>query len=214
MKQPPYNIALWVKDLCVQRGNAIVADGISFHLQGGQALSLRGANGTGKTSIIRSLAGFASPYSGELHWQLDGQAIEQEDVSAHQIHFLGHESGLAGRLTVTENLNFWRACLGGHGPNNEELISRIGLTHHEHYRAHQLSAGQKRRLGLARLILCERGVWLLDEPDAALDKQAADLLGVLCQQHLARNGIIITAAHAGFTPPGADILQLKAEGND
>lgn len=169
--------------------------GVSFSVAAGEALLLMGPNGSGKTTLIRAIAGFIRPSAGTI--ALEGGAAERE--LAEQCHYVGHLTGVKASLTVAQNLAFWAAYLGDDArpaaERVEAALSDFGLAALAAYPAGLLSAGQKRRLGLARLGVTPRPIWLLDEPTVSLDAAATELLAGLIRRHLAGAGLVIAATH-------------------
>jgi len=197
-------ITLRAQDLCCQRGGRSVFEGLSFAVTSGQALIVTGRNGAGKSSLLRMIAGLLRVASGTL--SLDGGDTERS--IGEQAHYLGHNDALKPSLSVSENLSFWTAYLGGSG-RTEEALSAVGLESLVTLPAAYLSAGQRRRLSIARLISVPRPLWLLDEPTAALDVRAQDMLRELMTAHLAQGGMIVAATHL---PLGlADAAELRLE---
>ncbi|WP_306251452.1 heme ABC exporter ATP-binding protein CcmA [Parvularcula sp. IMCC14364] len=204
-----FQISLQIHDLGVERAGRHILAGVNFSVVPGDALVLRGTNGAGKTSLLRALAGFARVQEGEIRF-LDGpDIIHREDIAATHMHYLGHENGVSLKLTVLENIISWSQLLA---PRNRhraaDIIAQVGLSLMASERASRLSAGQKRRLALARLLIAPRAVWLMDEPATALDAAGQELLKDVCQQHRAKGGIIVLTAHEGFTLPNAQGLHL------
>ncbi len=185
---------------CVRGGREVLA-GLNFSVDGGEALAITGRNGAGKTTLLRLIAGLLEPASGRL--ELTGGA---PDTSvAEQAHYLGHRDALKPALSVRENLDFWYAFLGGRDAPAASALDAVGLGGLADLPAGYLSAGQRRRLGLARLIAAPRPIWLLDEPTAALDTAGQQRLGELMRTHLGGGGIIIAATHG---PLGIDAREL------
>src|SRR5246500_1868463 len=153
---------------CV-RGGRVVFAGLDFEAAKGGVLAVTGANGSGKTSLLRLIAGLLIPAEGAV--TLEGG--EAELTLPEQAHYLGHRDALKPALSVTENLSFWRDFLGGEVADTAESLRAVGLDHAVHLPAAYLSAGQRRRLSLARLLAVRRPIWLLDEPTAALDGAGA-----------------------------------------
>jgi heme exporter protein A len=189
---------------CMRGGREVFA-GLDFEASSGEVLAVTGANGSGKTSLLRLIAGLLFPAGGAI--ALDGG--EAELTLPEQVHYLGHRDALKPALSVLENLAFWRDFLGGEVFDAGESLASVGLGHATHLPAAYLSAGQKRRLSLARLLAVRRPVWLLDEPTAALDAAGQDLFVGLMRDHLARDGMIVAATHG---PLGIDARELKMGG--
>lgn len=192
-------LQLLADNLVVTRGERRVLDGVSFAVAGGEALVLTGANGAGKTTLIRVIAGFLEPGGGELKL-MGGDA---EISIGQRCHYIGHSNGLKSNLTVEENLGFWARYLGGDGSTSggervEMALDRFGLIDLHDIPAGYLSAGQKRRLGLARLLVAERPIWLLDEPSVSLDAGSVAVLAAVVNQHLGAGGIAVAATHVAL----------------
>jgi heme exporter protein A len=175
---------------CV-RGGREVFSGLDFEASSGEALAVVGPNGAGKTSLLRLIAGVLAPAGGSI--ALEGG--EDELTLAEQSHYLGHRDALKPALSVSENLRFWRDFLGGMTSDPAENLAIVELDHAARLPAAYLSAGQRRRLSIARLLTVRRPVWLLDEPTNALDTAGQKLFSTLMGDHLARGGLIIAATH-------------------
>lgn len=194
---------LVVEGLGVDRGGRPVLRGVSFSLQAGAALAVVGPNGAGKSTLLRTLAGLIQPIEGDV-------AFEGGDPDApprEAMHLLGHLDAVKGGLTVRRNLQFARDVLGGQG-DLDGALERVGLGHAVDLPGSVLSAGQRRRLALARLLAAPRPVWLLDEPTAALDGAGQKLLATLMAEHRAKGGIVIAATHAELGLDDGDVLEL------
>ena len=189
---------------CV-RGGQRVFSGLSFEVASGQALALTGPNGAGKTTLLRVIAGLLGGAEGTL--ELSGG--EAEASIGEQVHYVGHQDALKPALTVAENLQFWTAYLGGKSLPDAGLDT-VGLGALADMPAGYLSAGQRRRLALARLVCVTRPIWLLDEPTAALDSASQEKLGALMQGHLAGGGMIVAATHGPL--PIANSAELRLGG--
>jgi len=182
-----------------------VFSGLDFEASAGQALAVTGRNGSGKTSLLRLIAGLLTPDGGSI--ALEG--AEAELTLGEQAHYLGHRDALKPALSVEENLGFWRDFLGSEISDPGGSLAAVGLDHAAHLPAAYLSAGQRRRLSLARLIAVRRPVWLLDEPTAALDAGGQSMFAGLMRDHLARGGMIVAATHG---PLGIEAKELRIGG--
>jgi heme exporter protein A len=189
---------------CV-RGGREVFSGIDFEVSSGEALAVTGANGVGKTSLLRLIAGLLTAAGGLI--TLEGG--ETELTLPEQAHYLGHRDALKPALSVTENLCFWRDFIGGEAFDTGASLAAVGLDHATHLPAAFLSAGQRRRLSIARLLVVRRTVWLLDEPANALDAAGQSLFSAVMGDHLARGGLIVAATHA---PLGFPTRELRLGG--
>jgi len=186
------------------RGMRVVFRNAGFELRAGEALAVVGPNGSGKSSLLRLVAGLLPAAGGRI--ELAGG--EGDLTLPEQAHFQGHLDPLKPSLTVAENLAFWVAYLGG-GPAPAEALGRTGLGGLAGLPAAYLSAGQRRRLSLARLVAVWRPVWLLDEPTSALDAAGQGMLAELMRDHLARGGMILAATHG---PLGIEARELRMGG--
>lgn len=187
--------------ICV-RGGREVFSGLDFEVVSGEAVAVTGRNGSGKTSLLRLIAGLLIPAGGTI--VLDGGDADM--TLPEQCHYLGHRDALKPALSVAENLSFWADFLGGERGDAAESLATVGLDHAADLPAAFLSAGQRRRLSLARLLTVRRPVWLLDEPTNALDAAGQALFATLMREHLARGGLIIAATH---TPLGVTARELR-----
>jgi heme exporter protein A len=189
---------------CV-RGGREVFSGLDFEAVTGEAVAVIGPNGSGKTSLLRLVAGVLAPAGGAI--ELEGG--EAELTLPEQAHYLGHRDALKPALSVLENLIFWRDFLGGKAGDAGQSLAQVGLDHATHLPAAFLSAGQRRRLSIARLLSVSRPVWLLDEPTSALDTSGQAMFAGVMRDHLARGGMIVAATH---TPLGIEARELRIGG--
>ncbi|MDZ4096855.1 MAG: heme ABC exporter ATP-binding protein CcmA [Paracoccaceae bacterium] len=185
---------LSVTDLAVARGGVTVLEGVSFTLRAGSALVLRGPNGIGKTTLLRTVSGLQPAVAGGI--SAGGEAIA----------YGAHADGLKATLTVAENLRFWAAVYGTGAV--EPALATMNLANLRDRPAQNLSAGQKRRLGLARLLVTGRPVWVLDEPTVSLDLASVALFGTVLRAHLAGGGAALIATHIDLGLAEAELLDL------
>ena len=183
------SMKLIVENLACARGARVVLSHVGFTAAAGESVLLAGPNGSGKTTLLRTLAGFIRPREGEA--RLDGAAGELDECC----HYVGHLNGIKAGFTVDENLGFLASYLGGARDAVDAAAEAFDLEALRHVPAGFLSAGQKRRLGLARLVLAWRPVWLLDEPTVSLDVASQGLLADAVRDHAQAGGIIVAASH-------------------
>jgi heme exporter protein A len=195
-------------DLTIERGGRRVIAGLSFEAPEGAALIVTGPNGAGKTTLLRALAGFLPIVAGGF--ALEGG--DSERTVGEQAHYLGHADGVKSALTAGENLAFAGAVLGGDSSRSAQLaaLQALGLGHVIDFPARLLSAGQRRRVALARLTAAKRPLWLLDEPTTALDVAAQGALAAIMRAHLKDGGILVAASHTPLELDGAQELRLGA----
>lgn len=185
---------------CVRGGRGIFT-GLAFDISAGSALAVTGPNGAGKSSLLRIVAGLLPETSGEVI--LEGG--DADLTLGEQAHYLGHRDPIKGALTVHENLEFWNEFLGGAQTSVTDCLAAAGLSHAVDLPATFLSAGQRRRLSMARLLSVKRPVWLLDEPVSALDAEGQNLFGALMRAHLGDGGIIVAATHGPLGVPANEL---------
>lgn len=192
------------RDLACWRGERAVFAGLSFTLPPGGALLLVGANGAGKSSLLRLLAGLVPLAEGALLWQ-GADALADRVAHAARLRYLSHQDALKPSLSARENLSFYARLWGG---DVEAALEAVGLAELAELPARVLSSGQKRRLALARLALAPAPLWLLDEPTVGLDTASVERLGVLLAAHRAAGGAVLAATHLPLPLPGALELRL------
>lgn len=197
---------LVVEGLTCVRGGQRLFRGLSFGLEHGGAIVLTGPNGAGKTSLLRLLAGFLTPSEGRI--ALDGG----DGTAAEASHFVGHLDAVKGALTAKENLEFQRDLLDGNRAPVDSALDRLGIGALKHLPVDVFSAGQRRRLALARLFVAPRPIWLLDEPTAALDSAAQKTLTLLMNEHRAGGGMIVAATHTPLDLAGSREIALSNGG--
>jgi heme exporter protein A len=189
-----FSVQLVAENLTIERGGRVIVSGVSFAVAPGEALTLTGANGAGKTTVLRALAGFLPLAGGSIRLELG----DAEKSLAEQTHAVGHANAVKAHLTVGENVLFWSRFLGGEAGARERVTAALeafALSDLEDFPASYLSAGQKRRLGLARLLAAPRPVWLLDEPTVSLDSASTERLAKAANARTASGGIVIAATH-------------------
>jgi heme exporter protein A len=191
-------------DLTCQRGGREVFAGVSFSVASGEALTIVGRNGAGKSSLLRMVVGLVRIAHGRI--ALDGG--DPELNVAEQAHYLGHQDALKPSLSVAENLRFWSGFLGTGAADIAEPLAAVGLDTLADLPAAYLSAGQRRRLSIARILAVKRPIWLLDEPTSALDAAAQEHLAEFMRAHIAGGGLILAATHGALGLNDARELRL------
>ena len=174
------------------RGERLVFSGLDFTVEPGSVLALTGNNGSGKTSLLRVMAGLTHPIAGELAWH-DGSVADNPERHHNRIHFVGHLDAVKAALSVYENLQIWASLNGGTDKTISIAFKKMGLKGLENTPGRYLSAGQKRRVSLARLVASHAKLWLLDEPTIALDPASVDALRDLITEHRNSGGMTIVA---------------------
>ena len=201
-------MGLAVNDLALDRAGRRIVEGLSFELAAGRALVLRGRNGAGKSTLLRALAGLLPPAAGRI--ALDGADLARDaDAWTDRVAYAGHLDAVKPQLTVLENLGFWAAVLGAPPGADLAALDEAGLGPLADRPAYACSAGQKRRLGLARLLLAPRRLWLLDEPTVSLDAEASDRLAARVRAHCAGGGLAVVATHVALDLGPAATLALE-----
>jgi len=197
-------VRLEVKDLACRRSGRLIFSGLSFALAGGEALVVTGRNGAGKSTLLALLAGRLQPEAGTIRAEGIGEA-----TLAERLHWVGHRDALKSALTAEENLAFAQRLLGEPALAPREALEAVGLAHAAPLPVAYLSAGQRRRVALARLLVARRPLWLLDEPTSALDLASQGTLLRLMTEHLAGGGLLIAATHQALGIEGARELRIE-----
>jgi heme exporter protein A len=193
-------------DLSCIRDDRVLFEGLAFELVSGQVLLLEGKNGSGKTSLLRILCGFREPDAGQVFWC--GDAINDSQYYA-DMAYVGHLDGVKKELTVLENLKVSLA-LGRSGQYSiQQALTKVHLANYDDVLVQSLSAGQKRRLSLARLLITKNIVWILDEPFTSLDKQGIALIETLMFEHCANGGMIVLTSHHDIELHGVDVQRIN-----
>ncbi|MDD5059079.1 MAG: cytochrome c biogenesis heme-transporting ATPase CcmA [Sideroxydans sp.] len=206
MQQAPL---LEVKGLSCERGDHRLFSGLNFSLAAGELMQVQGANGSGKTTLLRTLCGFVRPVQGSVHWC--GQDIGEWDDDFHAgMCYLGHLNAIKDELSALENLQM-SAGLAGYTLSERQVVAalrRMGLQRREHLPVRVLSQGQRRRVALARLLVGDAPLWILDEPLTALDVGAVGLMQELIGEHLSKGGMAIFTTHQPLQVAGVETRQL------
>ncbi len=177
------------------RNDTVLFSGLNFKLYGGEMLQIQGANGSGKTSLLRILCGLTLPDKGEVHW--NGKNVHEDSHDyLRDLSYIGHANGVKTELTALENLMVARAmAVPKEAVSNCAALERAGLADYENTQARKLSSGQRRRLALARLMITDARIWILDEPFAALDDTGKKLVKEMLTEHAATGGATVVATH-------------------
>jgi len=186
-------MSLVIDNLSCRRGGRLVFDGLSARVDPGTAMTVRGPNGSGKSSLLRVLAALAPAVAGTARF--DDLALSERSAWQERVAYVGHQDAVKPALSVARNLRIWARLFGGTGDGVDAALDRFGLTPLADRPAAQCSAGQKRRLGLARLMVVSRPLWLLDEPTVSLDARASAALVELVARHVADGGTALIATH-------------------
>lgn len=197
------DFTLGAENLACRRGGRLIFEAVGFRLANGQALALTGRNGAGKSSLLALLCGRLRPESGSIRLAGLGERTLPEAA-----HVVGHRDGLKTALTAQENLDFAQSLLGDPALAALDALAAVGLRHAAALPVGYLSAGQRRRVALARLLVSARPIWLLDEPMAALDAASQAMLTGLMREHLAAGGAIVAATHGPLGLDGASELRI------
>ncbi|WP_455268813.1 cytochrome c biogenesis heme-transporting ATPase CcmA [Rahnella aceris] len=201
-------------DLSCVRDERTLFSGLSFTIEPGEMVQIEGRNGAGKTSLLRILAGLSSPDAGEVRWQ-GVSTRRQRDIFHQQLLYLGHQPGVKSVLTAFENLAFYLSVNGQTVRGNAsaeaiyQALENVGLLGYEDVTVGQMSAGQQRRVALARLWLSDAPLWILDEPLTAIDKQGVATLIALFEQHAQQGGMVLLTTHQDLQGVNRDVRKLR-----
>ena len=201
---------LIIENLACQRGDKMLFHHLNLQIQAGDFMQIEGHNGIGKTSLLRIVAGLAVPLEGKVRWNSE-EIFKQREAFNYDLLYLGHQSGIKPELNAWENLRFYQQI--SHCRQGDEILwnvlQTVGLLGREDIPAAQLSAGQQKRIALARLWLSEAPLWILDEPFNAIDKKGVAVLTTLFEQHAQRGGIVILTSHQEV--PSAQLKKINLE---
>lgn len=190
---------------CIRGGRTVFAD-LDFAVSSGETLVLRGPNGSGKSSLLRLMAGLSRPAAGEISW--DGEPAEDAEAHGARLHYVGHLDAVKPALTVAENLSVWAGLRGADGSGVDAALARFGLDRLAAIPARLLSAGQRRRLALARIAATPAPLWLLDEPTVALDTDAVATLRAAIAEHCGGGGVAVVSTHVELDIARTTTLEL------
>lgn len=193
-------------DLACIRDDRLLFESLSFQLKSGQVLLLEGKNGSGKTSLLRILCGFREPDEGCISW--GGHALNDSDFYAN-VAYVGHLDGIKKELTVLENLKMSLALSRPGSYSIDTALEKVHLSGYDDVLVQSLSAGQKRRLSLARLLITYNHLWILDEPFTSLDREGIKVIETLMQEHVSRGGMIILTSHHDIVLPQVDVKTIN-----
>lgn len=186
----------------------VLYSGLSFALQAGQVLVIEGRNGSGKTTLLRMLCGLRYPDEGEILWQ-ESPIERLRNQYYEQFAYLGHMDGVKKELTPVENLRVIAAMNYASGIDEDTALARVGLAGFEDLPAQQLSAGQRKRVALARLLVCDCPLWILDEAFTALDRDGVKILESLIATHIEAGGMVIMTSHQDVSLPAERIIKVS-----
>jgi heme exporter protein A len=194
-----------IKELAITRGERTLFSGMNLTLGAGEAAVLVGRNGAGKTSLLRAVAGLLRPIEGAIAFEGEAGPIETDTARAEHLHLLGHQDGLKSSRTAWEELRFQTLWTGGTEESARAAAKRFDLNRLLDLEVRRLSAGQRRRLALARLAASPRALWLLDEPMAPLDAGQREAFGAVMTEHLADGGMILASVHDPLPIPARQV---------
>lgn len=204
------------KNISINRGARRIIQGVNFSLTNGDLLIVTGENGSGKSTLLRALAGLLPYGEGSLHFDLPDEGRDDPMIIREHIHYLGHQNGMKPALSVRENLEFWQgystpgnADEGLDGMSITAALDFVELPHVLDLPFGYLSTGMKRRVSIAKLLITEKPVWIVDEPTAGLDAKSSAMFTGLCKDHCANGGILIAATHLPLGIDGAKTLEVE-----
>ncbi len=200
--------------LACERNGRVVFSGVDFVVKSGELAELRGPNGSGKSSLLRQVAGLVPVSGGGLTLDMGDDDSAGDQPLPQRCHYVGHQDALKPSLTVRQNLSFWVMLLGGGDGDVERALAAFGLPALSEVAVQFLSAGQRRRLALARLPACPRPIWLLDEPTTALDQASQHTLANLLTEHLAGGGLALVATHGDSLRKADHVITLGNGGSE
>jgi heme exporter protein A len=199
---------LETRELCCVRDDRVLFEGLNLALGEGQILLVEGKNGSGKTSLLRILTGLALPESGEVLWQ--GKPIGEVGPEYYeQVNYVGHHDGIKRDLTCLENLRLVQAMGKPVDIDLDEALEKVNLFRFGDNFVATLSAGQKRRLAMARMVVTEAQVWIMDEPFTSLDKASMAMFQTMFEEHLDKGGVIVMTSHHDIEMPDSDVVRLN-----
>ena len=196
------------ENLSCIRGERLVLERINFTLEARGAMILTGPNGAGKSTLLRLMAGLMPPSQGQLLWDDDDVSNDPIDHNL-RISYIGHADAVKPALSVSENVTFWAEMSGSGGDTPEQAMKSLGISHLAKLSARYLSAGQRRRVNLCRMLTSGAALWLLDEPTTALDSETSASLGVLIETHRRNGGMVVISTHTDLGI--ADAISLPLE---
>ena len=202
------SVLLQTRDLTCVKDDRVLFEGLNISLSAGQILLVEGKNGSGKTSLLRILTGLSLPESGEILWK--GEPISEVGADYYeQVNYVGHHDGIKRDLTCLENLRLVQAMGKPLPISLDDALEKVNLYRYGENFVATLSAGQKRRLALARLVVTEASLWIMDEPFTSLDKASMAMFQTMFEQHLSSGGVIVMTSHHDIEMPESDVVRLN-----
>ena len=206
-KQYSFTGNLNIKNLACWRNDQVLFNNLNLSLSPANVLFLQGENGSGKTSLLRILCGFRLADEGDIFW--DNESVLSNYEYFQNISYVGHKNGIKDELTAEENLNLMRSMATASDIKTENVLKQIGLFKQADVLTRQLSAGQKRKLALARLMMTNNSFWILDEPFTSLDVASVGFFEELIKQHITRGGMLILTSHHDIDLTGLSVNRLS-----